>query len=273
MRSSAKHVQYRTIFFMGINDSMQYRLNFTLGLISAVFPIVIQMFIWKAVYSRNYNSVIYGFTYNQMILYTLLSALVSKFVASDGFEYEINEDIKNGGLNKYLIKPVSYSKYRISGSLGRKTPQSTILLIVLLIVLAVSSVALGQSIDIVRFVLFLISMCFATLLNIVMIYCISTAAFWLSDSGSFFLISSLVVNVLSGGIFPLEIFGKTLNAVFDFLPYKYTIYYPVTIINGKLEAKYILLIIGMQTLWIFLLLNFSKLLWRIGMKKYNAVGG
>ena len=82
---------------MGINDAMQYRLNFMLGLISIIFPITIQIYIWNAVYCGKVDGVVYGFSYKQMILYTLLSAIVSKFIASDGFEGEINQDIKDGG--------------------------------------------------------------------------------------------------------------------------------------------------------------------------------
>lgn len=45
-----------------------------------------------------------GYSYTEIIVYTLLAGLVSKLVIT-GFEYQINEDIKDGGLNKYLIRP------------------------------------------------------------------------------------------------------------------------------------------------------------------------
>lgn len=263
---------YKTLL-MGLSDAMQYRLNFMLGLISIIFPITIQIYIWNAVYFGKQESVIYGFSYKQMILYTLLSAIVSKFVASDGFEGEINQDIKYGGLNKYLVKPVSYSKYRLSCSLGKKAPQAIVITCLIAVVLVVSSIVLGQKLEPFRILMFFISICLATLLNLLHVYCISAAAFWISDAGSFFQISSLVVNVFSGGVFPLEIFGNTLNRIFNYLPYKYTIYYPVTMMNGKLENSRIFEIIGLQIFWIAILILLSKVFWRIGMKKYNAIGG
>lgn len=268
-----KSNKYVKTILMGINDAMQYRLNFMLGLISIIFPITIQIYIWNAVYYGKTDSVVYGFSYKQMILYTLLSAIVSKFVASDGFEGEINQDIKDGGLNKYLIKPVSYSKYRLSCSIGKKTPQIITVTIMIIAVLIVSSLVLEQTLEPLRIMVFFISICFATLLNLLHVYCISAAAFWVSDAGSFFHIASLVVNVFSGGVFPLEIFGSTLNRIFNYLPYKYTIYYPVTIVNGRLESARIIEILGLQIFWIVVLILLSKVFWKIGMKKYNAIGG
>jgi len=269
-----KMTKYLKTFYMGINDAMQYRLNFILGLISIMFPIIIQIYIWNAVYIEKTENIIYGFSYKQMILYTLLSAVVSKFIASDGFEGEVNEDIKNGGMSKYLIKPISYSKYRISCSLGKKAPQSLITFIILVIIILISNVISGTPrTSCIRFLAFIFSLLNATLLNLMIIFCTSAAAFWISDAGSFFLISSLVVNVFSGGVFPLEIFGDELNMVFSFLPYKYTIYYPVTIINGKIEEAHIAFVLVMQIFWILALVGLSKLLWYWGMRKYNAIGG
>jgi len=39
-------------------------------------------------------------------LYTFFVGVTAKFI-STGFEWEINDDIKNGGLNKYIVKPIN----------------------------------------------------------------------------------------------------------------------------------------------------------------------
>mgnify|MGYP007000010321 FL=1 len=54
---------------------------------------------------------------------------MSKLVIT-GFEYQINEDIKDGGLNKYLIRPVNYCGYRFCSYLGEKMPQLILLLLI-----------------------------------------------------------------------------------------------------------------------------------------------
>lgn len=265
--------KYMKSFYMGIDEAMQYRTNFMLGIVSIVFPITIQIFIWNAVYMNDHEKLVYGFSYSQMIVYTLLSAIVSKFIASEGFEWEVNDDIKNGGLNKYLIKPIGYFEYRISCCMGKKTPQSIIIFILIVTILLISNIYLGQAIVISRIVSFFVSIVLATLLNILIVYCVSTVAFWISDAGSFFTISYLVVNIFSGGVFPMEIFGDKLNRIFNALPFKYTIYYPVTIINGKLDQKYIIVVLLLQVFWIIVLKKTAEALWNFGMKNYTAIGG
>lgn len=105
--------KYGTCFCMGIQKTVEYRFDFLLGYISAVFPIIIQVSMWTAIYHSSKNEMLYGYSYQQMILYTFFVGVVGKFL-STGFEYEINEDIKNGGLNKYIVKPVNYCVYRCS---------------------------------------------------------------------------------------------------------------------------------------------------------------
>lgn len=103
---------YTAVFSMGVQQSMEYRFHFFLGLLGAAFPILVQYFIWTAVYQHSGESALFSYSYHQIILYTILAGLVSKLIATQ-FEHQIVDDIKNGGLNKYLIKPVSYFGYRL----------------------------------------------------------------------------------------------------------------------------------------------------------------
>ncbi len=265
--------KYIKSFLMGFEEAMQYRTNFILGILSTIFPITIQVYIWKAVFMNDSEKLVYGFSYKQIIVYTLLSAIVAKFVSSGGFEWEVNDDIKNGGLNKYLVKPVGYFNYRICCALGKKIPQSTVIFILICIILAISGSIFGNSINALRITVFIVSLILAIVLNMLIIYCFSMVAFWISDAGSFFVISGIIINILSGGIFPLEIFGDKLNSFFNLLPFKYAIYFPVTIANGRLDQEYILLVILLQLVWIVILTQISKLLWNFGLKKYTAIGG
>ena len=50
-------------------------------------------------------------------------------MVATGFEWEIADDIKNGGLNKYVIKPVGYLPYRIACFLGQKSFQAVLMLV------------------------------------------------------------------------------------------------------------------------------------------------
>ena len=59
-------------------------------------------------------------------------------------------------------------------------------------------------------VLLVVTLSGALLLNFLISYCICASAFYLNEISYFFVITSLLVNILSGGMFPLEIFGDSI---------------------------------------------------------------
>lgn len=79
--------------------------------------------------------------------------------------------------------------------------------------------------------------------------------------------------MLSGGLFPLEVFGETVQKVFNLLPFKYIIYFPINIINGKLDLSMVWYGLILQLFWIFILTLLSAQLWKMGTRKYIAIGG
>ena len=111
--------KYRTAFWVGVSNSMEYRFDFFMSLLSTVFPIVMQVFIWLSMYSESGGEKLYGYTFPQMLLYVVVAGAVSKFTAT-GVEYAVNEDIHSGGIAKYLVKPVNYIGFRLCDALGNR---------------------------------------------------------------------------------------------------------------------------------------------------------
>lgn len=264
--------KYFKSFELGMQSAMEYRADFLMSLLSGSFAIIIQCFLWTAVYGSGGASNYYGYTYGQMMTYTIMAGIVTKLV-STGFEYEIADDIKNGGLNKFIVQPMNYFIYRISCFFGRKSLQLVFIMALTAVVLFIFNSFFKLDTSLTRLLLFLPPIFAALVLNFFIFLCVSTLAFWLTEIWAAFMGVNLVINILSGGIFPLEIFGSGARQVFDLLPFKYTIYYPISILNGRILPEEVLHGLLVQGVWIVLLFLFSKLLWRMGMKKYVAVGG
>ncbi len=264
--------KYAVSFLLGMQNSLEYRFNFFMGFISLFFPIFIQLFLWKAVYSHAVNVNLYGFTYQQMIVYTIVAALISRLVAT-GLEYDINHDIKSGGLNKYLVRPIGYFPYKIYVFLGGKVLSFVVTLLLLLGIILFIAYYIHAPIGVARILVFIVVLALAVILNSMISYTVSAIAFWLTDVSYFFHVTALLIQIFSGGIFPLDIFGQRLLTLFNWLPFKYTIYMPVNVINGKLAMIQVLHVIGLQLLWIGIIILLSRHIWKVAIKKYIAVGG
>jgi len=264
--------KYIVAFRIGLQSSLEYRFNFFLSLISAVFPVIIQYYIWTAVYGSSGENALFGYSYQEMIMYTIMAAVISKLVITH-IEHSIAEDIKSGGLNKYVIQPIYYFGFRISSFFGQRLIYFTIsLLIILVLTFALNSMYNLHTVE-ERLLTFFLSLCLAMILSFLISYAICASAFWLSEISYFFVVTSLLVNIMSGGIFPLEIFGEGLQRFFGFLPFHYMIYFPVNVLNGKIAGDLVWEGIVWQILWIVLMLVICHLVWKWGMKRYLGLGG
>lgn len=264
--------KYTKVFELGFQTALEYRLNFLISLLSAAYPILIQSFLWTAIFNNTSQGVVYGYTYRQMIAYTFMAGLVARIVRT-GFEYDIMDDVKNGKFSKFLVQPLGYFPYRLCNYLGQKLPNLTMILLILGVVLAGLNAFWGISLEFLHILAFLASLVLAVALNFLIFYCFSAVAFWIVEIGFLFEGIRIVTILLSGGIFPLEVFGAQFVQVMALLPFKYTVNYPINVLNGKIAPGDIATGMLIQCAWIAAFLLIANTLWRIGGRRYVAVGG
>lgn len=264
--------KYRQAFLLGIQNAMAYRANFLLSMVSAFFPIFIQYFLWTAIYGGDRTVVINGYTYYQIIAYTVMASIVSRLIRT-GFEYEINDDIKNGGLNKYLVKPVDYFTYRLACFIGQKLVHTMLMVLMIAGVLTLLTLCFHCPLTASSIILFFVSLFLAFVLNFMLFFSVSVIGFWLFEIGFLFEAIRIVIIMLSGGIFPLDIFGEKAVAVLNLLPFKYTVNFPVELLNGRVATNMAYQGIIIQVAWVCIFALIAKGLWKAGNKRYVAVGG
>jgi ABC-2 type transport system permease protein len=264
--------KYGKAFELGFQSALEYRINFLISLVSAAYPIFIQTFLWTAIYQGTGEEVMYGYTYRQILAYTFLAGLVTRLVRT-GFEYEIMDDVKTGKYSKFLVQPLGYFAYRLSSYFGEKLPGQVMILAIMALVLLGLNAFWGFAPALTQILAFLLTILLAMMLNFMIFYCFSAVAFWLTDIGFLFEGIRITTILLSGGIFPLEVFGERFVQAMNLLPFKYTVSYPINVLNGKITGIEIVQGMLMQCLWIGACLLLAKLLWRQGGQRYVAVGG
>ena len=264
--------KYLKLLSMGIQSGIEYRADFFLRIVSGMFVIVIQCVLWTAVFQQASEKVIYGYTYAQMITYVIIAALVAQ-ITSTGFQWDITNDVKNGGLSKFLTQPVNYTLYRAFSFFGKKVSQVALLTVVTFIALLACTFFLDFRLEVGRIFLFLLFLLFAIFINFLIYYCLSTLSFVMLEVWGLFALANQTILFLSGGVFPLDVFGDGMNRVLAILPFKYIVYYPINVLNGRLDMATIKQGLIVEFVWILVLILLSKLLWTMNMKKYVAVGG
>ena len=262
---------YRCVFLMGVEQALEYRVSFFLSMLSAVFPIIIQTTMWNYLYGHSDAAAVFGYQQGEILLHTLLATIVSQLVGT-GFEWEMNSDIKMGGLNKYLIRPVGYKGYQFFRFLGQKVPRLMVIGPVMTVIIG-AAFWQGLPVSLGRILAFLGSLILGVLLNFSIFYCIGLLAFWLTDVDKLFGTISIVLTVFSGGVFPLDIFGGVVEILVNLAPFGYTTQFPVNIINGRFGWERMGMGFAFQTGWILVFVCLGEAMWRRGVRRYAAVGG
>lgn len=264
--------KYLKSFALGAQSAMEYRADFILGMVSAAWPIFIQYFLWKSIYAGSGQQSLFGYTYAQMVTYVIIANIVQRLTRT-GFEYDMLDDIKNGGLDKFMIRPIGYFQYRMATFLGGKLAQLAVIFLVMLGAVAAINGIYGNVIAPLNIVYFTAALLLAFLLNFIIFFCVGMLAFTFTEIGFFYEAVRIVFIAFSGGIFPLDVFGPGVNAAMSFLPFKYTVNFPVDVLTGRLTGFDAVAGCLIQLGWIAALSALSLALWNRGLKKYVAAGG
>src|SRR3954469_236723 len=109
MTSLAK---YRHAFLIGLQSNIVYRWDFGIRALFSLFHLAFVFILWGAAYSGQTH--IGGFDLNQTLTYFIVILMMQFFIGAFNEDYQISEEIRNGLINQFLLKPVNYYGYRFS---------------------------------------------------------------------------------------------------------------------------------------------------------------
>jgi ABC-2 type transport system permease protein len=265
-------MKYCKIIVITFITSLEYRVNFIFGLVSRLFPALIQYFLWTAVYRNSLGPIVLGYTYNQMILYTLLAVFTSNLV-SVGMASSIASEIKNGGYSKYLILPVGHFRYKLAEFMGDKFFNMVLIFAGMFFLCLFFALNGFFEASVLKTASYLVVLLAAMLLQFMINYCIAGLAFWMNETGGVFTIVGVINAIISGGVFPLDIFGEIALVISKLLPFYYTTYFAVNILIGRIDGAAVASGLAVMFFWVLLLGFLIKLVWGRGVHKYIAAGG
>ena len=98
-------------------EMLTYRLNFTMYRIRNVMSFLTFYFLWIALVPA--NGTLFGYNQTVILTYVIGTALLNAFVLSSR-SYTVGDDIIQGNLSNYLIKPMQYFYYWLAKDVGDK---------------------------------------------------------------------------------------------------------------------------------------------------------
>jgi len=253
-----------------IKECSEYRINHIASILVIVLPLVFVLLLWNTIFSE--VSIVGNFTKVKIITYYILVVLIQDLVYA-GVDYEIADDIREGALSYYLIKPLNYLFYSFSVKIGVTVPYFLISSIMIFMFVSIFLRIFYIQAAIENILVFIIAVSFSFILSFLITFTISLTAFWIEEISSIQVLFDVFVPISSGVILPLSLFPPELQNIFSILPFKYLLNFPIEIYLGNLTKYEIIFGFTIQLIWIIFIYFLALIIWRLGLKHYQAYGG
>ncbi len=262
---------YRQVFILGVQNTLVYRWNFLLRSVVSVLPLVATYFLWGAAFAG--RGTVGGYTYPQMMAYYFSLVILDSFTSPTEDDFQIAGDIRDGQINQVLLKPLNYFLYRFILFASSR-----------MVYVAVAAVPLGLFVVCLRH--FFAGIPFAqtlapaalaflgsALVQFSFSYMVGLVAFWLLDVGSIVFMLFSLEFLLGGHVFPLDLLPEPWHHLVMATPFAYEYFFPVAVLLGRVSGAALWWGFLWQAAWAAGLIGLSAALWKLGLRKYTAVGG
>lgn len=263
--------KYPYVFLVGLQSSLVYRWNFLIRGFFSCVSLAAVFVLWGAAYAG--VDEIGGFTIRETITYFLVMLFLNYVIGAFDEDYRVSEEIRNGTINQFLLKPVNYYLYRLSAFFASRFISGLLILVPLAVAFPFLRGYLAMPDETWRWVLALPAVAMSALIQFTIAYCFGLLAFWFLEIQGFVILSLAVESLLNGELFPLDLLPAALFRISQFLPFYYQMYFPAAVISGRLDWAQACAGLAVQAVWVVALLLIAQTLWKTGLRKHTAVGG
>ena len=268
----ASLTKYRHAFLLGLQSNLVYRMNFAVRGFFSLFHLAVVFILWGAAYAG--STTIGGFSFGQTLTYFLVMLVMQFFVGAFNEDYQISEEIRNGLINQFLLKPINYFLYRFSIFLAARLVTGALILLPLMVAVPLLHNYLTLPHDAWRILLGIPAMALSAVIQFSIAYCFGMLTFWFLEIQGFVILSMAVESILGGQMFPLDLLPAGVFRVAQFLPFYYQTYFPVAILTGRIhDIGLVWQGLAIQVCWVIALLVLNQFLWVRGLRRHTAVGG
>jgi ABC-2 type transport system permease protein len=264
--------KYRQTFFTGLQSNIVYRFNFAVRGFFSLFHLAAVVILWSAAFAGGKGAG--AFTLGQTITYFVTLIILQFFISAFNEDYQISEEIRNGLINQFLLKPINYFAYRFSIFVAARMVSGLIVFVPLLIALPLLKEYLTYPLDYHVLVYGLPAMAMSAVIQFSIAYCFGLLSFWFLEIQGFVILSMALETLLGGQMFPLDLLPAWAYSIARCLPFYYQMYFPAAIFTGRLtDPGAIFQGYAIQAGWVVALLLVNQLLWVRGLRRHTAVGG
>ncbi len=261
--------KYFYVFKNSFSEYLAYRLNFLLWRLRVIITVLINFFLWQAIFHSNTN--VFGYQKSQILTYMILITLLNSLVLSTQTQ-KVAYEINSGVLSKLLVVPINFFTFNFARDLSDKAINTICAIVEIPFLLILLKPPLYIQTNPLWLILFLISLILAAFVYFEINMILSFIGFWSKETWAPRFIFYILLMFLAGTYFPLDILPYPLYQIFLLLPFSYLIFFPLKLYLGNLSPTFVTTGFIITLVWIFFMWYFMRFLWKRGLKVYTAEG-
>lgn len=265
MTSAPRSGAVKALFAVAIAEIAEYRALVFIWMMAGTLPIIM-MFVWMNAAGAG---AIEGYAAADFAAYFMLAFLVGQ-LTQVWVIWSLDEDVRRGTLSVQLVRPLDPFFYHATFNLAANGVR-------LPIAVAVTAVGLyfGDAfggLPWTRLPLFALSVVGAWLVVFNLNYALGLLSLWTDRAIALESWYYMVNAILGGRLFPLDLLPEGFRQAVAFTPFPYIVNLPIEIMTGRAGTAESIMGIGLQLLWAAIFVGAHRLMWRLGLRRYGAVG-
>lgn len=257
--------KYLPVIRIGVLDALEYRLDLALHLIKYALAIVMMSLVWLAVARQNSQLPL---DQNQIISYFLGAAIL--YSLSNFHTDYIEQDIRLGGISKFLLKPISSFWYYWSFQFSQSGLETAIKIVTMTPMVLLLAQAVVPSWPQVALTILYLPVIFT--FSFTMLITISSIAFWFNEAWAIRWSLNIFFRFLAGMFIPLSFMAPYWQHILWWLPFTHLASTPINVMMGTLSLAQGLEGLLILLCWLVAITAVQRLMWQRGLKHYESTG-
>ncbi len=262
----------RAVFLAFWQEALTYRAESLVWFIGGTIIPLVMIALWLAAYRTVDRIGDYAVAdmVNYYILFLVLNTLLTPHL-----EWAMGESIRSGAFSIHLVRPFPYHLWQLSAEVAYKGVRVVFLapMLLLFFLLFGQEMLGGFALRWEIAPILLASMFLSFLLNYCLKLCLGLLAFWVGQTAGIIESYAVVTMFLAGSIVPLDLMPEAVERVTHFLPFRYLYFFPVQLLQGRLDFAAALGGLAIQAAWLLVCYLFVQWVFAAGVRRYGAYGG
>lgn len=256
-----------TLLRVGVAETVAYRGEFLVWILTTTLPLVM-MGLWTTV---AHEAPFQGFTPAKITAYYLATLIVRNLTGS-WVAWQISEEIRMGVMSMRLLRPI-HPFIAFTTSHLAAIPFRGVVALPIAFGLLLSSGASALTTDPVQLALIVPSLALAWLITFAILFAIGALAFFVTKTMALLNLYFGLFSLLSGYLLPLPLLPGWIGEIAAWLPFRFMLSVPVELMTLEIGAGDLVLLMLGQLGWAIASLAIALWVWRIGIRRFEAVGG